>query len=163
MKYKNFKIGNSLLYINIAVVFILVFIVFIIMKPLFAKKTISKSGVYTKARVVEYQASAPATYDISKIKKDTVKTDEKLPADLKEMYEKYPVADVGDNMVEEWARMSPEHKAKFVEALDGEIGKSENILKDNPEDKNAKNKLHIAKMLKKLSQDGFNYKIKKKE
>lgn len=78
--------------------------------------------------------------------------------DLKEVYEKYPKSDVGANIIESWAKIKPEDKAKIQKAMDRDIEESKEILRQNPEDKKAKHLLKIAEMMKMLASKNFNIK-----
>ena len=79
---------------------------------------------------------------------------------LKEMYQTFQKEDVGDNMIEGWAGVSPENKAKFTETLDKQISESRESLKSNPEDERAKSLLFISETLKQMAADNFDHAIK---
>ena len=78
--------------------------------------------------------------------------------DLKEVYEKYPKSDVGANIIESWAKVKPEDKAKIQKAMDKDIEESQERLRQNPGDKKAKHLLKIAEMMKTLTAKNFNVK-----
>jgi hypothetical protein len=98
----------------------------------------------------------PAGYSLENIKSESGQKISAEPGDLKEVYEKFPKSDVGGNMVEGWARIKPEEKARIREALEREIETSKETLRQNPEDKKTKNLLHIAETLKALAAKDFN-------
>lgn len=80
---------------------------------------------------------------------------------LSQVYEKYPDATVGNNMVASWARVDPEEKKKVQEQLDKEISQAEDALRSDPADKSAKHALFIASTLKKLCKSNFDYNLLK--
>ncbi|MFH0763734.1 MAG: hypothetical protein V1927_01865 [Candidatus Omnitrophota bacterium] len=99
-------------------------------------------------------------YGINKIKtrqQDEYKGDVK---DLASLYENYPKEHAGENMMEAWARVSPEDKAEFMKGLGEEIEKSKEALKGSPDDSKARSKLIISENLKKLALNNFNYKFR---
>lgn len=112
---------------------------------------------------VKIEKNIPVAYDMSKIKRQPTSMDENKPADLKEMYNGCQKSDVGDNMVEGWAKMAPEQKAKLKSVFDDQIKKSEEALRINKEDKHAKNILYMSQALKKMADYEFNYKLKNKK
>ena len=100
---------------------------------------------------------APAIHDINAMKQPIAQES----ADLKGVYANFPKSDVGGNMVEGWAKVKPEDKAKFVEELDKRISESNERLATNPDDKNAQHSLFISETLKNLAKNDFNYKLEK--
>ncbi len=158
MKKLNNK-GMNLLYINIVLAMVLIAIIFFIIKPL----VMTPAGKVATAVIREKSSAgqvAPTTYDIDKVKQQEGYAG-KEPATLKEMYENFPKSDVGGDAPQAWKRVSIADKEKIAQGLDNEIEKAKDILKTNPEDKNAKNMLFIAESLKKITQEDFNYRIKK--
>ncbi len=135
-------------------------------------------GLYSRITSSATQESAPASaavpvqliipepvnLSIEKIKEDAGDVSDKGsgssqsgPSTMAQVYAKYPDATVGNNMVASWARKSPEEKAKVEEHLDKEIAVAQDVLKANPEDKEAKHMVFIASTLKKLCKNNFDY------
>ena len=139
----------------------------VILPGLYSRITSSapQSGVLTPAAVLPQPViPEPANLSIENIKEQAGDMSYKDsgspqsgPSTLAQVYEKYPDATVGNNMVASWARTSPEEKAKVEEHLDREIAAAQDTLKANPEDKDAKHMVFIASTLKKLCKNNFDY------
>jgi hypothetical protein len=114
---------------------------------------------------VVFEGTSGPVYDIDKVKQGMPRAGDGnvVYSDFKEMYEKCDKTNVGGNMVEAWRRVKPEDKAKLSEGFDKQIVLSQEALKADPQDKHAKNILYISETLKKMSSDGFNYKIRNKK
>jgi len=89
---------------------------------------------------------------------ETNKPEEK-PASLSAIYTNHPKEDTGNNIVESWAKVNPEEKAKVNEQLDKQAEQAKEELKTNPDSKNAKHMLFIAETMKKLCKSNFDYKL----
>jgi len=109
--------------------------------------------------------ASESVYDIDKVKRGiSGPADGKAEySDLEDMYKNCDKTNVGGNMVEEWRRVKPEDKAKISDGFDKQIIAAKDTLKTDPENKHAKNILYISEQLKKMSSDGFNYKLKNKK
>lgn len=77
--------------------------------------------------------------------------------DLKDVYANYPKEDAGSNMIEAWARVKPEDKAKYIEGVDKQIEEAKGMLAADPSNKKAKHMLFIAETMRKLTENNFNY------
>jgi hypothetical protein len=84
---------------------------------------------------------------------------ESKPASLSEIYVAHPKEDTGNNIVESWARVNPEEKAKVSEELDKQVEQAKEELKVNPDNKSAKHMLFIAETMKKLCKSNFDYRL----
>ncbi len=149
---------NKLLYINLA---LFVGIIWIIIVWKMAAPARPKEGASREPSILKQRAplkSQEVIYDISKIKQERIKTF-KEAKDLNEMYMNFSKGDVGDNMVEAWAKVKAEDKAKFIGVLDKKIETSKTLLKANPQDKKTKGMLFISESLKNMALNNFNYKI----
>jgi len=153
--------GISLLYVNIALSIALIVIILLIIRTLIIVPAGKTTAVVAREKPVP-SSSMPTTYDIDKVKQEEGYSG-KAPADLKEMYENFPKSDVGNNAPEAWKRVSIADKEKIEQGLNIEIEKAKDTLKTNPEDKHARNILLMAESLKKITQEDFNYKIKKSD
>lgn len=149
---------NKLLYINFAL--FAGIIVMIIVGRIVSPRP--KERAAKEPSILKQRGSLPESqeiiYDISRIKREEVKTVREAK-DLNEMYANFSKGDVGDNMVEAWAKVNPEDKAKFMGVLDKKIETSRALLKANPQDKKAKGMLFISESLKNMALNNFNYKI----
>ena len=81
------------------------------------------------------------------------------PVSLAQVYTQYPKEDTGNNVVESWAKLSPEDKAKVDEQLDKKIVQAKEELKINPDNKNSKHVLFVSETLKRLCKNNFNYSL----
>ncbi len=81
------------------------------------------------------------------------------PRSLQEVYGNFSKADVGDNAMTEWAKVSAADKAKLVELMDKSIEKSKAMLTEDPDNKKARNILRVSEKMKKLIATDFNYKF----
>lgn len=150
MDAKNIKYINMALGIAVLLALILLFRTISYMVP----REKALSGVTAPAqghRAVEGPA-AIETRKTPSISPDAARS-------LGDVYANFPRTDTGSNMVEAWAKVKPEEKAKFNEGVDKEIAGAKEALASDPADKKAKHMLFIAETMKKLAADDFNYKI----
>ena len=106
---------------------------------------------------------SPPVLSIEDIKKNMgfgeANISETKPVSLPEVYASHPREDTGNNIVEAWARVSPEEKAKVSEELDKQVEQAKEELKVNPDNKSAKHILFISETMKKLCKSNFDYKL----
>lgn len=158
--------GSTNFYINAALSLALILILIAITKPFFVSQGKNAAiGIKRASVPVIFEGPGESIYDIDKVKKSIPgpKGEEIEYSDFKAMYENSDKANVGGNMVEAWSRVKPEDKTRLSEGFDKQIIASREILKENPENKHAKNILYIAEALKKMFKEGFNYKFKNKK
>lgn len=161
------KVGEKkLAYINAALAIGLVAIIVVMFKTVnHAARSPVAMGAGAeriRGRVLAAKTEEPI-YNMSKIKGEEDKGgDQKEPVkNLGDVYKNFSKADAGDNMMDGWSKVDPKDKAKFTETLDSQIANSREMLKADPEDKNAKGMLFISEKLKELASSNFNYDIMK--
>lgn len=111
------------------------------------------------APVVFEEPAALSIEDIKGRPREAVKTPQKEPTSLAQVYSQYSKEDAGGNMVTAWAKVNPEEKTKVFEQLDLQITQAQAALKASPADKKAKHILFISQTLKKLCNSNFDYKL----
>ena len=156
---------NSNFYINMILAVSIAVILIVIVRPFFLSTDRGVStGIKERAAPVVSTAVSESVYDIDKVKQSIPQSGGVNAgySDLNEMYEKSDKTNVGGNMVEAWKRVRPEDKAKLSGGFDQQIVKAQEALKEDPEDKHARNLLYISEALKKMSSEGFNCKLKNK-
>lgn len=156
---------NSIIYINIALAVSVVFVLIFVMKSFFvvSNKNIPEGPVQNNTPMVS-RGGSESVYDIDKVKKNVSAAGSNIKySDFEDMYKNCDRTDVGGNMVQAWSRVKPEDKAKLSDGFDKQIVAAEETLKTEPANKHAKNLLYISKQLKKMSVEGFNYKLKNKK
>ncbi|MFA5146056.1 MAG: hypothetical protein WC515_01575 [Candidatus Omnitrophota bacterium] len=149
---------KKLLYVNVALAAGLIAIVVMVWKTtVFTEKgkALPKETAAPGERMKRPEIVPQAPYDISKVKEAGARPVKESPQSLDEVYKNFPEEDVGDNMIEGWARVNPQDKTKFMETLDREIMKSKETLKVDPNDDRAKGLLAVSEMLKKMAVSGF--------
>lgn len=152
---------KKLIYINIGLFIGLIALIIIFRKiGGVSDKDILKEKATPTTIVAPGEVKEPELYDIDKIKPPDAPAGAAGKAkvvSLAEVYKKYPKEDVGNNIVEGWARVKPEEKEKVIEELDKEIVIAKSRLSENPLDKKAKHALFIAETMKKLCVSNFDY------
>jgi len=148
--------------INTAFLICIIVIAVITFRALFSKPKEIKSSPIRKLRFADTGVTAvkteATTLDIGKIKAKELGLSKEPPATMEDIYKNFPKEDVGENMVEAWARVKPEEKTRLIEGLDGKIADCKDILKTNPSDKRTLVLLSVTESLKKLTLCDFNYK-----
>lgn len=147
------KKGEGLLYIILAAGIVFAAILFMVMRP------VRETKIETPKKAVKIQKTAQTVYDISKVKKKEAGDSYADTIDFAGMYNSCPETDVGDNMVEGWARMDEKQKAALKGGFEKESAKAQENLNINPEDKHARNKLRIINVLQGMMNEDFNHKF----
>lgn len=124
-------------------------------RVLSAKRTeLPQEGIPVTPTPVQQPVPETGVYDISKIKEPLSGSG---ASSLSQVYAEYPKQDAGKNMVELWHGVKPEDKARITEELDKEISASKKMLEEDPKNKKAKHELFIKETLRKLIDNGFDY------
>lgn len=148
------------IYITIVILIILAFSVIILFSVrsslIQLQQPIAPKSTADVVPVVSEQIAGPSIEEVSGRPQTEKKVHEKPPATLSEVYAQYPKEDTGANMVESWAKIRPEEKARVFEQLDQQIAQAKEALKANPVDKKAKHLLFISENLKKICKSNFN-------
>lgn len=150
---------KKMIYINLALILILVFIVTSTMKtaaPRHDKTAVPRRGAYPARSAKDEKAA----YDIGEVKGAGTEKNKAVISNLEDVFKNYSKEDAGDNMAEEWTKVSAEDKAKFMDGIKKEIEKSKQSVAADPKDKRAKGILKISESLKKAAELGFNYDLK---
>jgi hypothetical protein len=102
-------------------------------------------------------AAPPVEEEIGeRVEYTVVEEEKKRPAsDFERMFEENPKEDVGGNIVEAWRNVPKETAAKLSGDLDDNIEKLEKELRRNPDNKKARHKLKVTKLMKKLAESDF--------
>jgi hypothetical protein len=157
---------NTILYINVALVVSIAFVLIFIIRPFFVSSGKGAiAGPKVKSAPVVSKKAARSIYDIDKVKRSLpgATPDKTVSSDLEEMYKNSDKTDVGGNMVEAWRQVKPEDKAKLSDGFDKQIIAAQETLEKDPGNKHAKNLLYITERIKEMSASGFNYKFKNKK
>lgn len=146
-------------YIDIALTIIFILIAVVVIRGWYqGRPAVPKDVMPPQVPKAVTEPVEPAAYSLEKVKSASGQRARVEPADFKEVYENFPKSDVGGNMIEGWARIKPEEKAKIRETLDKDIELSREKLRQDPEDKKTKHLLYIAETLKALTMKDFNIK-----
>lgn len=157
---------NRTLYINTALVIAIILVLIFMTRFLFVSgNKNAPASLKQNNRPVISQDPSEFVYDIDKVKRaiSGPAGDNAEYSDLEEMYKNSDKTDVGGNMVEAWRRVKPEDRARLSDGFDKQIAAAQETLKKDSGNKHAKNLLYISGQLKKMSSDGFNYKLKNRK
>jgi uncharacterized membrane protein len=154
-------------YINAALAVAILLILVFIIRPFFMSSDKNAAIPLKQDNVpVVSEGASESAYDIDKVKNNISSGSAGGSAeysDLEDMYKNCDKNNVGGNMVDAWRRVKPEDKGRLSKGFDEQIVASQETLKKDPGNKHAKNLLYISEQLKKMSTDGFNYKLKNKK
>lgn len=150
------------LYIVVAVIVVSIFLA-IILSQLWAKMLLknqqSSAAAGTAPIALTKEFIAPSIERMNGRLGETMKSPQKNPAYLAQVYSQYPEEGTGNNMVALWAKISPKEKTKAIEQLDQQITEANKTVNANPADKKAKHMLFVSETLKKMCKSNFDFNL----